>query len=58
MPSDDYKIIIKADKTPIGQHRRQFNTPTTEEEAIVIVAKELNSRNIILHRKNGDIQKV
>ncbi|UYV77690.1 hypothetical protein LAZ67_15001947 [Cordylochernes scorpioides] len=58
MPSDDYKIIIKADKTPIGQHRRQFNAPTIDEVAIVIVGEEFNSRDIILHRRNGGVQKV
>ncbi|XP_053956182.1 uncharacterized protein LOC128861832 [Anastrepha ludens] len=25
MPTDDHKIIIKADKTPIGEHARRFN---------------------------------
>ncbi|UYV81643.1 hypothetical protein LAZ67_20001774 [Cordylochernes scorpioides] len=58
MPSDDYKVIIKADKTPIGQHRRQFNAPTIDEVAIVIVGEEFNSRDIILHRRNGGVQKV
>ena len=27
MPSDNYKIVIKADKTPAGQHARCFNAP-------------------------------
>ncbi|UYV74016.1 hypothetical protein LAZ67_11001852, partial [Cordylochernes scorpioides] len=53
MPSDDYKVIIKADKTPIGQH-----APTIDEVAIVIVGEEFNSRDIILHRRNGGVQKV
>ncbi|UYV69075.1 hypothetical protein LAZ67_6002284 [Cordylochernes scorpioides] len=58
MPSDDNKVIIKADKTPIGQHRRQFNAPTIDEVAIVMVGEEFNSRDIILHRRNGGVQKV
>ncbi|GFV95160.1 helitron_like_N domain-containing protein [Trichonephila clavipes] len=58
MPSEDYKVIIKADKTPIGQHRSQFNPPTIDEVAIVIVGEEFNSRDIILHRRNGDVQRV
>ncbi|XP_071036949.1 uncharacterized protein [Parasteatoda tepidariorum] len=58
MPTDDYKVIIKADKTPIGQHRRQFNAPTIDEVAIVIIGEEFTSRDIILHRRNGDAQKV
>ncbi|GFV02612.1 helitron_like_N domain-containing protein [Trichonephila clavipes] len=61
MPFDDYKVIIKADiyiKTPIGQHRRQFNAPTIDEVAIVIVGEEFNSRDIMLHCRNGDVQRV
>lgn len=27
MPSDDYKVVVKADKTPEGQHERWYNTP-------------------------------
>ncbi|GFW37129.1 helitron_like_N domain-containing protein [Trichonephila clavipes] len=45
-------------KTPIGQHRRQFNAPTIDEGAIVIVGEEFNSRDIILHRRNGEVQQV
>ncbi|UYV61805.1 hypothetical protein LAZ67_1006674, partial [Cordylochernes scorpioides] len=48
----------RADKRPIGQHRRQFNAPTIDEVAIVIVGEEFNSRDIILHRRNGGVQKV
>ncbi|CAF1558848.1 unnamed protein product [Rotaria magnacalcarata] len=27
MPSDEYNVIIKADKTPVGEHARRFNEP-------------------------------
>ena len=33
MPSDDYKVVLRADKTPVGQHERQYNAPTIEEVA-------------------------
>ncbi|GFY52606.1 helitron_like_N domain-containing protein [Trichonephila inaurata madagascariensis] len=58
MPSDDYQVIIKADKTSIGQPQRQFNAPTIDEVPVVIVGEEFNSRDIILHRRNGDVQNV
>ena len=48
MPSDDYKVVLKADKTPAGQHERRYNAPTIEEVAIVTVGDEFNSRDIIL----------
>jgi len=39
MPSDDYKIVIRAEKTPVGQHAACFNAPTINEVAIVVVEK-------------------
>ncbi|GFT13405.1 helitron_like_N domain-containing protein [Trichonephila clavipes] len=51
-------LVSGRDKTPIGQYGRQFNAPTIHEVAIVIVGEEFNSRDIILHRRNGDVQRV
>ncbi|GFV12325.1 putative DNA helicase [Trichonephila clavipes] len=58
MPAHDYAVVIRADKRPVGQHERQFNAPTIDEVAIVIVGEEFESRDIILHRRSGDIQRV
>lgn len=58
MPADNYKIVIKADKTPVGQHERRYNAPTINEVAVVIVGEEFNSRDIILQRRNEEIQHV
>lgn len=58
MPTDDYKVVIKADKTPVGQHERRYNAPTIDEVAIVIVGDEFESRDIVLHRRNNNIQRV
>jgi len=52
MPSDNYKIVIRADKTPAGQYARRFNAPTIDEDAIVVVGENLESRDIVLHRRN------
>lgn len=57
MPSDDYKVVIKADKAPVGQHERRYNAPTIDEVAIVIVGEQFESRNIILHRRNENIRR-
>ena len=48
MLSDNHKIVIKADKTPAGQHVRRFNAPTIDEVAIVIVGENLENRDIVL----------
>jgi hypothetical protein len=58
MPTDSYKIVIRADKTPLGQHERQYNAPTINEVAIVIVGEEFEKRDIILHRRNGKLEYV
>ncbi|KRK05089.1 uncharacterized protein Dyak_GE27892, isoform A [Drosophila yakuba] len=52
MPSANHKISIKADRSPIGEHERRFNTPTIDDVAIVIVGDQFQSRDIVLHRRN------
>lgn len=58
MPSDEYAIVIRADKTPPGEHARRFNAPTMDEVAIVIIGDEFNSRDIVLRRRNMQLQRV
>lgn len=58
MPSDNHKIVIRADKTPAGEHARRFNAPTIDDVAIVIVGEEFQSRDIVLHRRNNQLQRV
>lgn len=54
MPSDDYCILIKADKRPAGTHERLYNAPTVSEIAIVIVGENLESRDIVIKRRTGN----
>lgn len=58
MPSDNHKIVIRADKTPAGQHARRFNAPTIDEVAIVVVGENLENRDIVLHRRSDQLQRV
>ena len=53
MYTDDHKILIRADKRPAEGHARQFNAPTINEVAVVIVGENVDSRDIILKRRNG-----
>ncbi|GBP87827.1 hypothetical protein EVAR_65676_1 [Eumeta japonica] len=32
---DDYVVVIRAHKRPVGQHEKQFNAPTIVEVAMV-----------------------
>lgn len=58
MPSDEYKVIIRADQRPTGEHPRRFNAPVTNEVAIVIVGNEFDRRDIILEKRNSQLQRV
>lgn len=58
MPTDEHKIVIRADKTPVGQYAGPFNAPTIDEVAIVVVGENLESRDIVLHRRNNQLQRI
>ncbi|CAD7078638.1 unnamed protein product [Hermetia illucens] len=51
MPNDDYKVVIRADKRPSGTHERTFNAPTIDEVAILTVGENLETRDIVLTRR-------
>lgn len=58
MPSNDFKLIIKADKAPNGMHKKRFNEPTQNEVAIIMVNDECDSRDIILRKRDTTLQRV
>lgn len=55
IPNDSYNIIIRADRTPAGQHERRFNAPTTNEVAVIITQNQGNHRDIVIKKKNSNI---
>ncbi|GFU35018.1 uncharacterized protein NPIL_276781 [Nephila pilipes] len=58
MPYDTHKIVIRADRTPAGEHVRSFNAPTVDEGTIIIVGDQFQSRDIVLHRRKEQLTKV
>ncbi|GBP46128.1 hypothetical protein EVAR_26573_1 [Eumeta japonica] len=58
MPSDNHKIVTRADRTPFGEHARRINAPTIDEVAIVIPDDQFQPRDIVLHRRNDQLQRV
>lgn len=58
MPSDDHKIVIRADKTPPGEYASRFNAPTFADVALVSVGENLQSRDIGLHRRSENLVRV
>ncbi|GBP97238.1 hypothetical protein EVAR_68297_1 [Eumeta japonica] len=53
MPSDDHKVVIRADKRPEGEHE-SFNAPTLNEVAVVVVGENLETRGIVIRRRDGN----
>ncbi|XP_037936841.1 uncharacterized protein LOC119670591 [Teleopsis dalmanni] len=59
MPHDNYKVVIRSDKRPGETHERKFNAPTIDEVAILIVGENLNTRDIVLTRRDsGQLQQI
>ena len=58
MLSDKYRVIISADKRLAWRHARRFNEPSTNEVAVIIVGNEFDRRDIILEKKNNQLQRV
>jgi hypothetical protein len=58
MPTDEYKVVIRADRRPEGEHERRYNAPIVDEVAVVIVAEEFNNRDIIIQRRSENQQRI
>ncbi|UYV73850.1 hypothetical protein LAZ67_11001135 [Cordylochernes scorpioides] len=58
MPSDEYKLVIRADKTPSGEHERHFNAPQSNDVAVVLSADEFNQRDIIIQRRSNALKRI
>ena len=57
MPTDEYKIVISADRTPAGEHAGRYNAPTANEVAVILTG-EFEKRDIVLHRRNEGLQRI
>jgi hypothetical protein len=58
MPTDEYKVVIRAPWRPVGEHERRYNAPTVDEVAVVMVAEEFNKRDIIIQRRSENLQRI
>lgn len=58
MPTDEAKVVIKADRTPAGEHQRRFNAPVVSEMAVVLVDQQHDRRDIVIRRRNDTLQRV
>ena len=58
MTSYDMKVIIHADKTPVGQHERRFNAPTVDEVAIPLAGDQTKPRDIVLCKRDSGLKRI
>jgi len=56
--TDNFKVIIYADKKPPAVHRGRFNAPTVNEVAVLIAGQHFEKRDIILKNKDNMLQRI
>ncbi|GBN42043.1 hypothetical protein AVEN_126140-1, partial [Araneus ventricosus] len=54
MPSDECKVVIRADKRQVGEHERRFNNPQINEVAIIIAGTDCDRRDIIIQKRGAE----
>ncbi|GBO27831.1 hypothetical protein AVEN_252024-1 [Araneus ventricosus] len=58
MPTDQCKLIIRAYKTPVGEHERRFNTPAVNKVAIIMLVDDSYRRDIIIQKKCEGLESI
>ncbi|GBM62165.1 hypothetical protein AVEN_199323-1 [Araneus ventricosus] len=58
MPSDECKVVICADRRPVGEHERRFNNPQINEVAIIIAGSDCDRRDIVIQKRGGSLQRI
>lgn len=56
MPHDEFKIIIRADKKPSGEHEKRYNAPIIDETAVVMIGIECESRDIVIFKRDSSLK--
>ena len=56
--SQEFKVIIDADKRPSGEHERRFNAPLCNEVGVLMLGEEHGKRDIVLRHNDESLQRV
>ena len=56
----EYKVIIRSDRIPVGEHARTFNAPTTDEVAVLLAAPDLatKGRDVVVEWQTGGLKRM
>ncbi|GFW25515.1 helitron_like_N domain-containing protein [Trichonephila clavipes] len=58
LQNDNYQIVIKADKVPLGEYAGRFNAPTVDEVAVIMVGDPVDKRSIKITRRDNTISTI
>ncbi|GFX27281.1 helitron_like_N domain-containing protein [Trichonephila clavipes] len=58
LQNDNYQIVIKVDKVPLGEHAGRFNAPTVDEVAVIMVGDPVDKRSIKITRRDNTISTI
>lgn len=58
MPTDDYKLVIRADRRPPGEHERRFNAPEVDDVAVVISGDDCDRRDIVIQKRSDGLLRI
>ena len=58
LQNDNYQIVIKADKVPLGEHAGRFNAPTVDEVAVIMVGDPVDKRSIKITRRDNTVSTI
>ncbi|CAG4996961.1 unnamed protein product [Parnassius apollo] len=58
LQNDNYQVVIKADKVPLGEHAGRFNAPTVDEVAIIMVGDPVDKRAIKITRRDNTVSTI
>ena len=56
--TEEFKVVIDADKRPSGEHARRFNAPSCNEVGVLTVGEEHGKRDIVLRYNDRRLERV
>ena len=55
--TENYELVIRADKRPAGEHERRYNAPVVNEVAILMAGDPANERDIVIQSRGEGTKK-
>ena len=52
------KIVINENKRPSGEHSRRYNSPVSDEIAVLMPNDNMSNRDVVLHYRDGGLQRI